>query len=78
MRFFILVAFFFTLLFAGCQTKEMIFLAQGIMSGEAAENSIILQARLTANDTLTSGDVSGYPGVGRFEISEKQNFSSSE
>jgi len=47
------------------------------MSGEATENSIILQSRLTASDTLVAGDMPGISGVGRFEISGNNDFSSS-
>ena len=44
------------------------------MSGEATTNSIILQSRLTASDTLTEGDLYGTHGVGKFEIDINPQF----
>lgn len=61
----------------GCKQKQAIYLAQGIMAGEPTESSVILQSRLTAIDTLVDGDIMGFPGVGRFEISENRDFKSS-
>ena len=66
------------ILLFSCQDKEDIFIAQGIMSGEATENTIILQSRLTATDTLVGGDIPGMAGKGRFEISETKDFTSSQ
>ena len=60
-----------------CKPDQPVFLAQGIMSGEATENSIILHARLTSTDTLVNGDLPGFPGVGRFELSEDESFNAS-
>jgi len=65
------------ILFLGCSESPTIYLAQGIMSGEATENSIILQSRLTATDTLVNGDIPGVMGTGRFEVSEDSSFSNS-
>lgn len=61
-------------LFAQCtQNKEAIsepvFLGQGVMSGEATDQSIILQARLTASDTLIDGYLPGREGVLQFVLS---------
>lgn len=58
----------------GCVKEKPVFIAQGIMSGEATENSIILQSRLTASDTLINGDIPGALGVGKFEIAENESF----
>jgi alkaline phosphatase D len=60
----------------GCQQKRQIFLAQGVMAGEATETSIILQSRLTATDTLLEGDIAGIEGVARFELSKNTEFDS--
>ncbi|MCK5703889.1 MAG: PhoD-like phosphatase N-terminal domain-containing protein, partial [Cyclobacteriaceae bacterium] len=57
--------------------KPTIFLAQGLMSGEPASSSIILQSRLTAVDTLVNGDIPGTTGIGRFEIADNEKFESS-
>ncbi len=61
-----------------CQQRQSIYLAQGLMAGEATSSSIILQSRLTATDTLINGDIPGMPGVGRFEISEAISFAQSQ
>ncbi len=53
---------------------KSIFLAQGLMTGEPTESSIILQSRLTATDTIVNGDIPGITGMGRFELSESENF----
>ena len=69
------------LIFASCASsndKLNIFLAQGLMSGEPTASSIILQSRLTATDTLTHGDIPGASGIGRFEISENENFDNAQ
>ena len=78
MRSFLTILFFAFLISFSCQTKKEVFLAQGIMSGEATDNSILLQSRLTATDTLVSGDISGVSGQGRFEVSENENFAPSK
>lgn len=67
---------FAVIFFVSCSENQHIFIAQGIMSGEATENSIIVQSRLTAADTLVLGDVPGALGFGRFEVSEDSLFSS--
>ena len=58
--------------------EQIIFLAQGLMSGEPTESSIILQSRLTTSDTLIDGDIPGMAGKARFEISEHENFENSQ
>lgn len=78
MRFFNVFFLFSLLLVISCQRHQKVFIAQGILSGEATENSIILQSRLTAADTLINGDVPGFSGIGRFEVSESSSFSSSK
>lgn len=64
-------------LFSCGKKKENVFLAQGMMSGEATETSIILQSRLTSSDTLVQGDIMGISGKGRFEVSTNEDFDSS-
>lgn len=62
---------------AGCtffSNTQTVFLAQGIMSGEPTSASIILQSRLTGSDTLVDGDIPGKAGMGKFEISENENY----
>lgn len=49
-------------------------LAQGLMAGEAAETSVILQARLTKTDQLVEGDVPGAAGIARFEYATTEDF----
>lgn len=70
------------LILASCipsgKEKSKIFLAQGLMSGEPTATSIILQSRLTLTDTLTHGDIPGAAGMGRFEISDSENFENSQ
>lgn len=75
-NFFILIALLIAF-FSSCQQHQKIFLGQGIMSGEATESSIILQARLTLADTLIDGDVPGAKGVGRFELCTDETFTNS-
>jgi alkaline phosphatase/alkaline phosphatase D len=60
-----------------CSEKPEIYLAQGLMAGEATESSVILQSRLTATDTLVNGDIQGLQGVARFLISVNQSFDES-
>lgn len=75
----LLLYFYLILLIASCQTRERkIYLGQGMMAGEATDNSIILQSRLTASDTLLSGDVPGHKGVAQFEISESPTFANAK
>lgn len=50
-------------------------LGQGTMSGEATDNSILLQTRLTASKMLNeSGDLPGQHGVVAFQWSESSDF----
>ena len=77
MKFFSSLMFFLSsLLFFSCSQNVKLYLGQGIMSGEATENSIILQSRLTVSDTIIDGDLRGFPGVGRFEVSADDSFTS--
>jgi alkaline phosphatase/alkaline phosphatase D len=64
------------LLLAGACTNKSpkIYLGQGIMSGEADTNSVILQSRLTSSDTLVDNDLLGSIGFGQFEISTDPSF----
>ena len=68
---------FYILILPSCSEQQKIYLAQGMMSGEATEISIILQSRLTGTDTLADGDIPGKHGFGRFEISLDQDFNDS-
>ena len=74
MKFFDYLFLLSVIIISSCAETPKIYLAQGIMSGEATEKSIILQARLTASDSLVNGDIPGMIGVGRFEISLNENF----
>jgi len=65
------------LFISSCDTTTEVYLAQGMMAGEATENSIILQSRLTAADTLKNGDILGSPGMARFELAQNESFASS-
>ncbi len=65
-------------LLASCSKQSPIYLAQGMMAGEATTSSIILQSRLTSNDTLVNGDIPGAPGFGRFELSQNESFDQSQ
>ena len=47
---------------------------QGEMAGEVSQDSVILQARITEDGQIRSGDVRGCPGVGAFVLSEDQSF----
>lgn len=49
-------------------------LAQGMIAGEPTQYSIILQARLTALDSMVQYDIPGAEGVGRFELSRAADF----
>ena len=79
MNFLKLLTFSVLIWLAACnaQIAPDIFLAQGIIAGEATEHSIILQSRLTATDTLVDGDVIGIGGIGRFEIAVDESFANS-
>ncbi len=71
-----------SILYIGCSDntlmKQDIFNAQGEIAGEVTQNSVILQSRLTANDTLINGDIPGKNGIARFEWSENEDFSDSK
>ena len=54
-----------------------IHLAQGLMSGEATESSVILQSRLTNTSKLVHGDIPGAPGKACFEYSTTEDFEAS-
>jgi hypothetical protein len=47
---------------------------QGEMAGEVSQNAVILQARLTEDGKVRSGDVKGCPGIGAFVLSNDQGF----
>ncbi|NRB49845.1 MAG: alkaline phosphatase D family protein [Saprospiraceae bacterium] len=62
-------------LFTACESSSpSLFLGQGLMAGEITAESVILQARLTASDTLMAGDVPGKAGFGYFEIAQSDDF----
>jgi alkaline phosphatase D len=65
-----------TILFS-CTEKPKIYLAQGLMAGEATDSSVILQSRLAATDTLVDGDIPGIHGMARFGISQKSSLDAS-
>lgn len=50
---------------------------QGEMAGRVTETSAILQSRLTQGTTLIDGDLSGSPGVARFELADNPEFKKS-
>jgi alkaline phosphatase/alkaline phosphatase D len=56
------------------ENHQTIFLAQGIMAGEVSAASAIVQARLTASDTVLHGDVPGSKGRGRFIYATSSDF----
>ena len=65
----------FSLHFAPCLLPAAeIHLAQGLLAGEVAADSAILQSRLTAVPSPSGGGLPGAPGTGRFEISEDAGF----
>jgi alkaline phosphatase/alkaline phosphatase D len=47
---------------------------QGEMAGEVTQDSVILQARLTKNGKVRSGDVEGRPGLAAFALSTGEEF----
>jgi N-sulfoglucosamine sulfohydrolase len=59
---------------ASTEPTTEIFLAQGVMAGEVAADSALLQTRLTAVPGLTNGKVSGIAGMGRFEYATNADF----
>lgn len=59
---------------AGNSPAQEIFLAQGLMAGEVAQDRAVLQTRLTAVPELTNGKVPGIAGVGRFEYATNSEF----
>jgi len=50
-------------------------LGQGQIVGEITPSSVILQTRLTKGTKLIKGDLPGARGVGRFQLSESEDFS---
>ena len=48
--------------------------AQGEMSGEPTQTTILLQSRLTQGNHFVEGDIVGAAGVARFEISKSLSF----
>lgn len=56
--------------------EPQVFHAQGEMTGEVTQTSVILQSRLTSVAELRDDDVAGMPGVARFELSERDDFRS--
>lgn len=65
------------LVFANCETKAPVpaYLGQGMMSGEVTDQSVILQTRLTASDTLIDRDVPGQTGVVKFVLGTEEQLS---
>ncbi len=55
-------------------TAAEIFLGQGVLAGEVTSNSVLLQTRLTAAESVVDGDVPGIRGVVRFEIDTDPTF----
>ncbi len=51
--------------------------AFGEMAGGVTENSIVLQSRLCAQDSLRNWEILGAEGVGRFEIADNPKFKNS-
>ena len=51
--------------------------AFGEMAGGVTENSIVLQSRLCAQDSLRNWEIQGAEGVGRFEIADNPKFKNS-
>ena len=65
-------------LFAGSLAAELPYDAMGELTGEVGPGSAILQTRLTAvTGPDSSGDYAGAEGWARFEISRREDFSSS-
>lgn len=72
---FLLYWLWVTSLFVACEpSPPALYLGQGLMAGEITSESVILQARLTDTDTLTSGDLPGRAGFGQFEVSPDIGF----
>jgi|GEM_PF-162353 arylsulfatase A-like enzyme/phosphodiesterase/alkaline phosphatase D-like protein len=55
-----------------------VYAGQGIMLGEVTPNGVVAQIRLTAADSLVSGDVPGAAGAVRFQIEPAQRLHSKE
>ena len=69
------IAFFlFAATLPGLHALDGVGLAQGILSGEMTDSSVILQARLTHGGRQDNGEIEGSAGVGRFEISTDPDF----
>lgn len=77
MNFFVKILLITILPFSCKPPTQDVFLGQGIMSGEIRASSVILQARLTASDTLINGVLAGKEGIGRFEIDKDPSFENS-
>ncbi len=71
----ILKTLFLVGILTACQTPNReVYTGQGIMAGEITANTVILQSRLTASDTLLAGDLPGKAGYGRFAVSTDSTF----
>lgn len=77
MKFFVKILLIAIIPFSCKPPTQDIFLGQGLMSGEASSNSIILQARLTASDALINDVLAGKEGIGRFQIDKEPSFDNS-
>jgi len=76
-----IVLFFMFVILISCskpKTKVEIYNAFGEMAGEVSENSVILQSRLCAQDSLLNWDIQGAEGLGRFEIADNPQFINSK
>ena len=54
--------------------QRFVYNGQGEMAGEVTDRTVILQSRLTQGNQLVDGDLTGTPGIGRFEISTSEFF----
>jgi phosphodiesterase/alkaline phosphatase D-like protein len=67
------IILFVLLVVVGCgapeEAPDPIARWQGKIAGEVTQDSVILQARLTEDGKVRSGDVKGRPGVGAFALS---------
>jgi alkaline phosphatase D len=55
-------------------SAAQIYLGQGVIAGEVTTNSVILQTRLTAAESVVDGEVPGIRGVARFEVDSSPTF----
>jgi len=74
MQFKVLIFTFCFFVLSSHTTSAQIALGQGQIVGEVTVNSVILQTRLTKGTLLVKSDLPGQKGVGRFQISESENF----